>query len=189
MAILKKGNKISLKKAGLGAVKVLAIDLCWNPRGGGTDFDLDLSVFALNGSGVVMNEDWFVFFGNPASPRNAILTSGDERKGGTETITVEAEKLIPQIAKLAVIANIDEAEERGQNFGMVQGAYLRVYDPKNPTGPEVRFDLNTEYGNETGILFGEILVGDGDLEFSAIGAPLANGLYTACENYGVEVTG
>ena len=153
MAInLSKGQKISLSKEAPN-LKVALVGLGWDIKqyDSGADYDLDASIFLLNANGKCAHESDFIFYNNLSS--NGVTHSGDNRTGegdgDDEAVTIEFEKVPDYIQKIAVTVTIYDASARGQNFGQVQNAFVRLVDKQ--TGSELlRFDLGEDYSTENG---------------------------------------
>src|SRR6185295_17671735 len=144
MINLSKGANVDITKEAGGTLTVARIGLGWDARkGDGDPFDLDASVVGCDENGLSAGADWFVFYNRLRSPGDAIVHQGDERTGDTEgddeQIVVDLTKLPANIFELAVAVTIHEAAQRGQNFGQVSNAYVRVSD--ETTGTELtRYD-------------------------------------------------
>ena len=192
MAIsLKKGQKVDLTKTNPGLKEVL-IGLGWdvNKYDGGKDFDLDSSVFLLNGSGKVNSDDDFVFYGNLKHVSGAVEHMGDNLtgagEGDDEEIKIDLSKVPENVEKIDFTVTIYEAEERKQNFGQVENAYIRVVN--NATGEElIRYDLGEDFSIETAVVIGELYRNKGEWKFNAIGSGFSGGLASLGRNYGVNV--
>lgn len=129
---LQKGGNVSLTKQAPG-LKHLAIGLGWDIRTtGGPAFDLDASVFLLNSNGKLLSKGHFVYYGNLNSPDGSVQHQGDNLtgagEGDDEVINVDLERLPAEVDKLVFTVTIYQAEQRKQNFGMVQNAFIRVVD-------------------------------------------------------------
>ena len=192
MAIsLKKGQKVDLTK-GNPSLKNLLIGLGWdvNKFDGGTDFDLDAAAFLLGANGKVTNDADFVFYNNLKHASGSVEHMGDnltgEGEGDDEEIKVNLDKVPANIDKIDFTVTIYEADERGQNFGQVSNAYIRVVDETN--GKElIRFDLGEDFSVETAVVVGELYRHAGEWKFNAIGSGFAGGLAALGRNYGVNV--
>jgi len=192
MAIsLVKGQKIDLTK-GNPSLKKVIIGLGWdtNKYSGGFDFDLDASVFLLGTNGRTNRDEDFIFYNNLKSRNDAVIHTGDNRtgegEGDDEQIILEFDKMPADIDKMAVTVTIHEAVERGQNFGQVSNAYVRVIDAD--TNEEVlRYDLGEDFSIETALVVCEIYRNNGEWKFSAIGSGFQGGLAALCRNYGLDV--
>lgn len=135
---LQKGGNVSLTKQAPG-LKHLAIGLGWDVRAtGGPDFDLDASVFLLNSNAKLLSKQHFVYYGNLKSPDGSVHHLGDNLtgagEGDDEVINVDFERLPTEVDKLVFTVTIYQAEQRKQNFGMVQNAFIRVVDRKDGGG-------------------------------------------------------
>ncbi|QEH68473.1 TerD family protein [Cellulosilyticum sp. WCF-2] len=192
MAInLVKGQKIDLTK-GNPALKKVIIGLGWdtNKYSGGFDFDLDASVFLVGSNGRTNHDEDFIFYNNLKSRNEAVIHTGDNRTGegdgDDEQILLEFAKMPADVEKMAVTVTIHEAIERGQNFGQVSNAYVRVIN--KDTGEDVlRYDLGEDFSIETAIVVCEIYRNGADWKFSAIGSGFQGGLAALCKNYGLDV--
>ncbi|MBQ3336952.1 MAG: TerD family protein, partial [Selenomonadaceae bacterium] len=79
-----------------------------------------------------------------------------------------------------------EAEERKQNFGQVENAFIRVVN--SATGEElIRYDLGEDFSIETAVVIGELYRNKGEWKFNAIGSGFSGGLASLGKNYGVNV--
>ena len=190
---LSKGGRVSLSKEAPGLSNI-HIGLGWDNRTtDGAAFDLDASVFLLDKSGKVRNDQDFVFYGNLTSINGAITHQGDnltgEGEGDDEVINVKLKQLetdAPDIEKMAVLVTIYEAETRAQNFGQVQNAFIRVVN-SDDNKEIVRYDLTEDFSMETAVVFGEIYKKGDEWRFSAVGQGYSGGLSAACRDYGVSI--
>ena len=187
---LSKGSAISLSKEAPGLRSVSA-GLGWDPRATtGYEFDLDASLLGLGTNGRAYSDQWFVFYGNLSSPDGSVQHTGDERSGAAEgddeTINVDLAALPPEIDRLVFVASIHEAQARGQNFGQVQNAYIRMVD--NESGRELaRYDLTEDASMETAMVFGEVYRSGEEWKFKAVGQGYASGLRGIAADFGVNV--
>ena len=188
---LVKGQKIDLTK-GNGGLKKVVFGLVWdtNRYDGNADFDLDVSAFFTDASGKVTGEQDFVFYGQPQHPSGALVYSGDNQSGvgsgDDETMTVELNKIPSNIERISFAATIYDAENRLQNFGMVDNSYIRAYDAD--TNEELfKYELNEDFSLETGIIAGELYRKNGEWKFNAVGSGYQGGLATIARNFGLNI--
>lgn len=192
MAItLVKGQKIDLTKGSPGLKKVM-IGLGWdtNKYVGNLDFDLDASVFLVGANGKTNRDEDFIFYNHRKSRNEAVIHTGDNRtgigEGDDEQIIVEFEKMPEDVEKISVAVTIYEANERGQNFGQVSNAYVRVIDAQ--TEQEIlRYDLGEDFSVETALVVCELYRHGTEWKFSAVGSGFQGGLGELCKNYGLDV--
>ncbi|MDR2355970.1 MAG: TerD family protein [Clostridiales Family XIII bacterium] len=191
MAIsLQKGQKIDLTKGNAGLSKLL-VGLGWdtNKYDGGADFDLDAAAFLLTENGKVTSDADFVFYGNLEHASKSVLHLGDnltgEGEGDDECIEVDLSIVPANIAKIDFTVTIYDAANRGQNFGMVSNAFIRVVDAGS-NAELVRYDLGEDYSTETAVVVAELYRHAGEWKFNAIGSGFAGGLEALCRNFGVN---
>ncbi|MBR1807105.1 MAG: TerD family protein [Selenomonadaceae bacterium] len=188
---LKKGQKVDLTKTNPGLKEVL-IGLGWdtNKYDGGSDFDLDAAAFLLNGQGKVNSDDDFIFYQNLKHASGSVEHLGDNLtgagEGDDEEIQIDLSKVPENVEKIDFTVTIYEAEERKQNFGQVENAFIRVVN--KASGEElIRYDLGEDFSIETAVVIGELYRNKGEWKFNAIGSGFSGGLAALCKNFGVNV--
>ena len=191
MAIsLNKGGNLSLSKTDPNLVRVL-IGLGWDERvTDGAAFDLDASAFLLTASGKVRGDHDFIFYNQLKSQDGAVEHTGDNRSGqgdgDDETLLVNLSKVAPEVEKIAITVTIHDAKARGQNFGQIANAFIRVVN-QDTNVEVVRFDLAEDYSTETAMVFGEVYRHNGEWKFKAVGQGYSGGLAAMCQQYGIQV--
>lgn len=188
---LKKGQKVDLTKGNPGLKRVM-VGLGWdiNRYDTGAAFDLDACAFLLGANGRVTGDGDFIFYGNATHASGSVVYGGDNRtgegEGDDETISVDLSAVPANIDRIAFTVSIYEAYERGQNFGQVANAYVRLVDESN--GQELlRYDLEEDYSIETAVVVCELYRHNGEWKFNAIGGGYQGGLEALCRGYGVNV--
>lgn len=187
---LSKGGNVSLSKEAPG-LKSVKVGLGWDTRvTDGSGFDLDASVFVLNGSGKVRSDADFVFYNNKNGAGGAVVHQGDnltgEGSGDDEVVAVSLDKLPADVERLSFAVTIHDAEARRQNFGMVSNAFIRVVNGDG--GTEIaRYDLSEDASTETAMVFGDLYRHNGEWKFKAIGQGFAGGLGPLAQSLGVNV--
>ena len=192
MAInLQKGQKVDLTK-GNPRLSKLIVGLGWdtNKYDGGADFDLDAAAFLLGDNGKVPSDSDFIFYSNLQHSSGAVIHTGDnltgEGDGDDEVIKVDLSKVPASVSKIDFTVTIYDAESRGQNFGQVSNAYIRVVDETSGT-ELIRYDLGEDFSVETAVVVGEMYRNNGEWKFNAIGSGFSGGLAALCRNFGVNV--
>ena len=188
---LQKGQKVSLTKGNPGLSKIV-VGLGWDVKrfDTGRDFDLDTAAFLLGENGKVLRNEDFVFYGNKLHDSSSVEHLGDNLTGAgdgdDEQIKVDLSLVPANITKIIFTVTIYEAEQRRQNFGQVNNAFIRIYNEVN--GEELlQYDLDEDFSIETAVVFGELYKRGGEWKFNALGSGYQGGLAALCENYGVEV--
>jgi len=189
---LKKGGNVSLTGS-IPTLNSVKIGLGWEAREtAGAEFDLDASLFMVESSGKVRNDHDFIFYGQLDSPCKSIHHTGDNRTGDgdgdDEELHVFLDKVPKPIERLVVAVTIHDADHRGQNFGQVRDAFIRIVDLDSDT-EIARFDLSEDYSTETAMVFGEVYRRNDEWKFRAVGQGYSGGLDVLCGKYGVQVDG
>ncbi|HEY2299808.1 MAG TPA: TerD family protein [Jatrophihabitans sp.] len=187
---LSKGGNVSLSKEapGLAAVNV---GLGWDARTtSGTDFDLDASALLVDTNNRILSDQYFIFFNNLTSPDGSVEHTGDnltgEGEGDDEMIKVNLQSVPQEAAKIVFAVSIYDAESRGQSFGQVRNAFIRVVNQAG--GSEIaRYDLSEDASTETAMIFGEVYRNNAEWKFRAVGQGYSNGLSGIARDFGVNV--
>lgn len=188
---LSKGGNVSLSKTDPDMKNVL-IGLGWDVRTtDGQDYDLDASVFLLAENGKVRNDLDFIFYNNLRSTDGSVEHTGDNRTGkgdgDDESIKIKLDKIPADVTKIVFVVTIHDATVRRQNFGQVEGAFIRLVN--DDTQLEVaRYDLTEDASTETAMLFGELYRHNGEWKFRAVGQGYAGGLASVCAQYGINAS-
>ncbi|PEJ58231.1 MULTISPECIES: TerD family protein [unclassified Bacillus (in: firmicutes)] len=187
---LLKGQKVDLTKTNPGLTNIV-VGLGWdtNKYNGGNDFDLDSSVFLLNGASKCASEQDFVFYNNTVGGNGSVEHHGDNRTGAgdgdDEQVTVNLTNVPASVERIAFAITIHDAEARNQNFGQVSNSYVRILNESN--GEElVRYDLGEDFSIETSVVVGELYRHNGEWKFNAIGSGYQGGLVSLVRDYGLD---
>lgn len=187
---LKKGQKFGLMDNNPNLSQIRA-GLGWDvARQPGQEFDLDVSLFMVDNNGATL-PDRFIFYNNPSSTEGSVQYLGDNRSGAgegdDEAVRIDLNRVPGDVGKISFTVTIYEAEQRGQNFGQVSNAYIRIVDEQ--TNQElIRYQLDNTFSVETGVVVGELYRHQNAWKFNAIGSGFQGGLAALCRNYGLDVT-
>lgn len=187
---LAKGGNVSLTKEAPNLTAV-TVGLGWDVRvTTGANFDLDASALACGENKRVLSDTHFVFYNNPRSPDGSIECGPDNQDGSgdgdDEYIEVNLAAVPADITNIVFPVSIHDADVRGQTFGQVSNAYIRVVDAIS--GSELaRYDLSEDASTETAMVFGELYRRGSEWKFRAIGQGYASGLAGIARDYGVNV--
>jgi tellurium resistance protein TerD len=187
---LTKGGNVSLTKAAPGMTAVV-IGLGWDARTtDGASFDLDASAIAVGADGKVLSDKHFVFFNNLKTPDGTIEHTGDnltgEGDGDDEQIRVNLAGMPAEVDKIVFAASIYDADTRGQSFGQVRNAFIRVVN-QTDSAELARYDLSEDASTETAMVFGELYRSTGEWKFRAVGQGYSSGLAGIAKEYGVTI--
>lgn len=187
---LQKGQNVSLTKTN-PSLSLLTVGLGWDTNGFvGQDFDLDAQAFMLTESGMVKDTAHFVFYGQKSCPNGSVVHSGDnqtgEGSGDDEKIDVQLTEVPNDVQKILFTVTIHEPTARGQSFGQVSNAYIRILD-KNNQQELIRYDLTEDYSVETALVVAELYRNNGEWKFKAVGAGFNDELVDFCNRYGVQL--
>lgn len=187
---LVKGANVSLTKQAPG-LSTVCVGLGWDSRvTDGSDFDLDASALLVGADGRVVDDDHFVFYNNLTSPDGSVRHTGDnltgDGDGDDESLLVDLPAVAAAVDRIVFPVTIYDAERRGQTFGAVHNAFIRVVNQAN--GSEiVRYDLTEDFSVETALIFGELYRHGPEWKFRAVGQGYMAGLAGIARDFGVSV--
>ncbi|MFJ5533597.1 TerD family protein [Streptomyces sp. NPDC093261] len=182
---LTKGGNVSLTKQAPGLTEV-TVALGWQAEGG---CEPDASALLCDRSGTVPSDAHFVFFNNLSSPDGSVRHSGGGSPAGDDAqrIHVDLTRVPAEVAKIVFLVSLYEGASRGQTFGRVHRAHIRVLDREGGT-ELARYDLATGgLSSETALVFGELYRHGAEWKFRAVGQGYASGLAGIATDYGVDV--
>ncbi len=187
---LSKGGNVSLSKEAPGLTAVV-VGLGWDVRTTtGTDFDLDASAIVVDASGKVLSDGHFVFFNNLKTPDGAVEHTGDNLtgagEGDDEQVKVDLAGMPPNAERVVFPVSIYDGTTRGQSFGQVRNAFIRVLNAAGGT-ELARYDLTEDASTETAMIFGELYRNGAEWKFRAVGQGYASGLQGIAQDFGVNV--
>ncbi|WP_407444613.1 TerD family protein [Rhodococcus sp. (in: high G+C Gram-positive bacteria)] len=187
---LAKGGNVSLSKEAPNLTAV-TVGLGWDVRATtGADFDLVASALVTGANGKVLSDQHFVFYNNLRSPDGSIEHTGDnltgEGEGDDESINVDLVAVPAEVQSVVFPVSIHDADARGQSFGQVRNAFIRVVDRSNDR-ELARYDLSEDASSETAMVFGELYRRGTEWKFRAIGQGYASGLAGIARDYGVNI--
>lgn len=186
---LNKGQRVSLEKISPGLSEVF-IGLGWDVKATdtGSDFDLDSSLFLLGANEKLISDNHFIFYNNLTSPDpdKSVQHLGDNLtgagEGDDEVIKINLKKVPNDVQKILVTVTIHEAQQRRQNFGQVQNAFVRLVNAQTQQ-EAVRYDLVEDYSIETALIMAELYRKDGEWRLNAVGSGYQGGLQALLDRY------
>lgn len=200
---LTKGQNLSLAKEDPSLTTAL-VGLGWDVRStDGAEFDLDASALLVNAAYKVRSDADFVFYNqmgditidgkNFDEGRASVKHLGDNRTGegdgDDEQVIVHLNRVPQDVEAIQFAVSIHDGTARGQNFGQVRNAFIRLENPD--TGKEIlRYDLTEDYFNETSLIFAELYRDKNnrnEWKFKAIGQGYADGLGGIAREFGVSI--
>lgn len=178
---LQKGQRVNVTLVQVG------VGLGWQANAtSGAEFDLDATAFMLGANQKLPEERCFVFYNNLSSPDKAVVSSGDDQKGGgsgdNETLTVDLSKVDARVQEIVFCVSIHEATQRKQNFGQVRNSYVRLYDANSGT-EMAKYELDEDFSTETAIELGRLYRREGAWRFEAMGRGDRGGLEALVAKY------
>lgn len=178
---LKKGERVDLTKSNNG-LKTLIVGLGWDEAkkkfslfSRNEDIDCDASAIMITEStGKLKGPVDVVYYGNLSHQSGSVRHCGDNLtgagEGDDEQIIVELERVPREYSKIVFVVTIYQAQQRKQNFGMIENAFIRIVDAES--GKELcRYNLSENYDGKTAMIFGEVYRHDNEWKFGAIGEP------------------
>lgn len=149
------------------------------------ELDLDVAVFALDATGKLPDDSFFVFYNNPTSRDQAIeLQGGDLARSDApdEVVRIDLSRVDSCVQQLVLVLSIYDFEHRRQHFGQLCSCILEVLDITDGSRL-ARLELDDKCSGEGAVELGKFCR-DGDgwgLNKAAIGVP--GGLQTLMGRY------
>ena len=127
----------------------------------------------------------------PVDPELSVIGSIDDEDGQTsedgddETMDINLDKVRPDIQEIVICVSIYEWQQRKQNFGQVERAYVRLYKPGNEAeGKEdYRYDLTEDFSACASVEFCRLYRYNGAWKVQATGIAHKGGLEELVAKY------
>ena len=194
------GGKVNLSKNstdGGEVLKQVLVGLGWdvNASSEGVDFDADVSIVFTDKEEKAI-PGGLLFYNTPKTGGKLLVGdyaehTGDnltgEGEGDDEAVILSLDKMPPEIDKAIVYVTIDRAQQRNQNFGMLQNSFIRVAN--NETQSELaKMELDFDADQATSLRFGTIVRRGTDWYFSAEKIAIDGGLSGICAKHGIATS-
>lgn len=184
---LQKGQRVELGKG----ISRLKIELTWDPSKKAESWDLDIMALELDAEQVVTSGDprRLIFYNNLKDPEGALVHSGDDRtgEGDGEEMKLDLSKLPSDVSEILFVLNIFESMSKGQNFGEIKNAKLRIfYDDRSI--PDLVYNLEEEDSHKTATVLKVISIyRSGSIwKVRAINEGITSTLSKVLKNYGLD---
>lgn len=180
---LVKGERIDLTKGNAG-LSIVHVGCGWDVKQGpGPDYDLDESVMLLNDQKKPI-ANGVIYFNHKSA--HGVEHGGDNLtgagEGDDEVIKIDLSKLPAECKEAVIFVNIYDAATRRQHFGMVNNAFVRVYDPKTQL-ELARYDLTEDFSGKDGVIMSRLYRHNGEWKFQALGIPTKGDINMIVESY------
>lgn len=127
----------------------------------------------------------------PVDPELSVIGSIDDENGLTsedgddETMDINLDKVRPDVNEIIITVSIYDWENRKQNFGQVERAYVRLYKPGNDAeGQEdYRYDLTEDFSSCASVEFCRLYRHNGEWKVQATGIGHKGGLEDLLTKY------
>lgn len=119
----------------------------------------------------------------PVDPELSVIGSIDDEDGSTsedgddETMDMNLSKVSRNVNEIIICVSIHKWEERRQNFGQVERAYVRLYKPGQAEGEgDYIYDLTEDFSTCASVEFCRLYRRNGDWKIQALGIGHKGGL-------------
>ena len=127
----------------------------------------------------------------PVDPELSVIGSIDDEDGQTsedgddETMLIDLNQVRPEIQEIIICVSIYQWQERKQNFGQVERAYVRLYKPGNDADgkEDYRYDLTEDFSTCASVEFCRLYRYNGSWKIQATGIAHKGGLEVLVEKY------
>lgn len=135
----------------------------------------------------VLSEDHFVFFNQLQSPDLSVSQLEQALGDDTEQVEVDLASVPPEVARIAVVAYINEATLAKRTLGQLRECVVRVLNLQGNTELVRSENLAPALSSETALVLGELYRNGPDWKFKVIGEGYAQGIAGIARDYGVPL--
>ncbi len=127
----------------------------------------------------------------PVDPDLSVIGSIDDEDGKTsedgddEIMDINLDKVRPEVQEIIITVSIYDYQNRRQNFGQVERAYVRLYKPGNDADgkEDYRYDLTEDFSTCASVEFCRIYRKNGEWKVQALGIGHRGGLEELVSKY------
>ena len=127
----------------------------------------------------------------PVDPELSVIGSIDDEDGKTsedgddEVMDIDLSKVRSDVQEIIITVSIYEYQQRRQNFGQVERAYVRIYKPGNDAEgrEDYRYDLTEDFSACASVEFCRLYRRNGEWKVQALGIGHQGGLEELLEKY------
>ena len=120
----------------------------------------------------------------PVDPELSVIGSIDDEDGKTsddgddEIMDIDLSKVRPDVQEIVITVSIYQYQEKRQNFGQVERAYVRLYKPGNDADgrEDYRYDLTEDFSTCASVEFCRLYRHNGEWKVQALGIGHKGGL-------------
>ena len=120
----------------------------------------------------------------PVDPELSVIGSIDDEDGKTsddgddEIMDIDLAKVRPDVQEIVITVSIYQYQEKRQNFGQVERAYVRLYKPGNDADgrEDYRYDLTEDFSTCASVEFCRLYRHNGEWKVQALGIGHKGGL-------------
>lgn len=127
----------------------------------------------------------------PVDPEISVIGSIDDEDGTTsedgddEIMDIDLSKVRPDVQEIIITVSIYDYQNRRQNFGQVERAYVRLYKPGNDAEgrEDYRYDLTEDFSACASVEFCRLYRRNGEWKVQALGIGHQGGLEELVSKY------
>lgn len=127
----------------------------------------------------------------PVDPELSVIGSIDDEDGKTsedgddEIMDINLSKVRPDVQEIIITVSIYDYQNRKQNFGQVERAYVRLYKPGNDAEgrEDYRYDLTEDFSSCASVEFCRLYRRNGEWKVQALGVGHQGGLEELVSKY------
>jgi tellurium resistance protein TerD len=134
-----------------------------------------------------LSDEHFVFFNQLTSPDASVHQLERAGGGDTEQVEIDLAAVPDDVARIVVVAYVNEGLAQHRSLGQLREAVVRVLDLADDTELVRSEDLAPALTHETGLALGEMYRHDSGWKFKVIGQAYDNGVTGLAADFGITL--
>ena len=135
----------------------------------------------------VLSDEHFIFFNQLVEPAQSVTQRAVAGGHDVEQVEVDLAAVPAEVARIVVVAYINEALGGHRALGQLHEATVRVLNLRDDTELVRSENLAPALSSETGMVLAELYRLAGDWKFKVIGQGYANGIAGIAADFGVRL--
>ncbi|HEY8302340.1 MAG TPA: TerD family protein [Jatrophihabitans sp.] len=184
---MKRGANVSLTREVPG-LRGLVVGIRWN-AGSETALadNMTMATILCGTDGRALSEQHFVFFNQLASPELSVQQLEQARGGDQEQIEIDLDAVPAQVARIVVVAYVNEGPAQKRTLGQLRSCVVRVLNQDGNAELVRSEELANSLHSETALALGEVYRHNTEWKFKVLGQGYSKGIAGIAADYGLTL--
>lgn len=184
---MKRGANVALTRE-IPDLSTIVLGVWWGTRAERVlEDNLVVATLLCDDASKALSAEHFVFFNQLTSPEMSVSQLEQALAGDNEQVEVDLLDVPPEVARILVVAYLNEGTAERRTLGQLPEIGIRVLDARGAAELVRSENLAPALSAETALVLGEVYRHQGDWKFRVIGEGYASGITGIAADYGLPL--